>query len=196
MTGIVGRNYARALFELAAETSSLEAIEVDVNAARDALYADRPVRDFLGNRLIGRSAKKNLVRGAFEGVVDPRVLVMLFILVDRGRTQLLGEIAEEFERLSREARGARKVRLLSAFPLGEKERARITASLEARFASRVELEMDIRPSLIGGVVAESEGQEIEYSIEGELKDLAAQLRAQAAAGTEGIEGRQDHAHQP
>ena len=65
-------------------------------------------------------------------------------------------------------------------------------------ASRVELETDIRPSLIGGVVAESEGQEIEYSIEGELKDLAAQLSAgeQDAAGTEGIEGRQDHAHQP
>jgi F-type H+-transporting ATPase subunit delta len=179
MTGIVGRNYARALFELAVETSSLETIEADVNAARDALHADRPVRDFLGNRLISRSTKKTLVTRGFEGVVDPRVLVMLFILVDRGRTSLLGEIAEEFERLSRAARGARKVRLLSAFPLGEAEKARITASLEKRFASRVELEMEVRPSLIGGVVAESEGQEIEYSIEGELKDLAAQLHTQA-----------------
>jgi F-type H+-transporting ATPase subunit delta len=191
MTGIVGRNYARALFELAVETSSLEAIEADVNAARDALYTDRSVRDFLGNRLIGRPTKRNLVTRAFEGVVDPRVLIMLFILVDRGRTALLGEIAEEFERLSRQARGARKVHLVSAFPLGETERARITASLEARFASRVELETDIRPSLIGGVVAESEGQEIEYSIEGELKDLAAQLsaRGETAMGAEGIEGR-------
>jgi F-type H+-transporting ATPase subunit delta len=196
MTGIVGRNYARALFELAAETSSLEAVETDVNAARDALYADRPARDFLGNRLIGKTTKRNLVTRAFEGVLDPRVLVLLFILVDRGRTTLLGEIAEEFERLSRQARGARKVRLVSAFPLGETERARITGSLEARFASRVELETEIRPSLIGGVVAESEGQEIEYSIEGELKDLATQLQAQeqTAADAEGIEGRQDHAH--
>ena len=114
MTGIAGRNYARALFELAAETSSLEPVETDVNAARDALYADRAVRDFLGNRLIGRPTKKNLVRSAFEGVLDPRVLILLFLLVDRGRTSLLGEIAEEFERLARQARGARKVRLVSA----------------------------------------------------------------------------------
>jgi F-type H+-transporting ATPase subunit delta len=191
MTGIVGRNYARALFELASETSSLEEVEQDVKAAADALYTERTVRDFLGNRLIGRPTKKNLIRGAFEKVVDPRVLVVLFILVDRGRTRLLGEIAEEFERLSRQARGARKVRVLSAFPLGEKEKRRITASLEARFAARVELETEVRPSLIGGVVAESEGQEIEYSIEGELKDLAAQLsaRERTAAGAEGIEGR-------
>jgi len=191
MTGIAGRNYARALFELAAETSSLEPVETDVNAARDALYADRAVRDFLGNRLIGRPTKKNLVRSAFEGVLDPRVLILLFLLVDRGRTSLLGEIAEEFERLARQARGARKVRLVSAFPLGEQERSRITASLEARFASRVELETEIRPSLIGGVVAESEGQEIEYSVEGELQDLAAQLqkRDEMAPGAQGIEGR-------
>ena len=33
--------------------------------------------------------------------------------------------------------------------------------------------MEVRPSLIGGVVAESEGQEIEFSIEGQLKDLRA-----------------------
>jgi F-type H+-transporting ATPase subunit delta len=191
MTGIVGRNYARALFELAAETSSLEGVETDVNAARDALYTDRPVRDFLANRLIGRAAKRKLVREGFEGIVDPRVLVMLFLLVDRGRTSLLGEIAEEFERLARAARGARKVHLVSAFPLGVQEKARITASLEARFAARVELETEVRPSLIGGVVAESEGQEIEYSVEGELKDLAAQLaaRGQDTPGAEGNEGR-------
>ncbi len=191
MTGIVGRNYARALFELAVETSSVEEIELQLRTARDALFADRAVRDFLGNRLVGRPAKKGLIRRAFEGALDPRMLAMLSILVDRGRTRLLGEIGEEYERLSREARGARKVRLVSAFPLGEKEKARIAASLEARFAARVELETDIRPSLIGGVVAESEGQEIEYSIEGELKDLSAQLRERerSAAGAEGIEGR-------
>ena len=190
MTGIIGRNYARALFELAAETSSLAEVEQDVQTAAAALHTDRAARDFLGNRLIGRPTKKNLVRGAFGGVLDPRVLDMLFLLIDRGRMPFLGEIAEEFARLSRQARGARKVRLLSAFPLGEQEKARITASLEARFSARVELETDIRPSLIGGVVAESEGQEIEYSIEGELKDLSAQLaaRERSAAGAEGIEG--------
>jgi F0F1-type ATP synthase delta subunit len=39
----------------------------------------------------------------------------------------------------------------------------------------VELETGIRQSLIGGVIAESEGQEIEFSIESQLKTLAASL---------------------
>ena len=50
MTSGLSRNYARALFELATETSSIREVEADLRAARDALYADREVRDFLATR--------------------------------------------------------------------------------------------------------------------------------------------------
>jgi F-type H+-transporting ATPase subunit delta len=175
MTSAIARNYARALFELAMEAATLEAVETDVRAVRDVLYSDREARDFLASRLIARPTKKDLVRDALEGKVDDHVLTMLYLLVNRARTRLLGEIAEEFERLSRLARGVRKVMAWSAFPLDEEQKARITRALEARLASRVELSTGLRPSLIGGVLAESEGQEIELSIEGQLSTLAAQL---------------------
>ena len=175
MTSAIARNYARALFDLAAETSTLETVEADLRAARDTLHADREVRDFLSSRLIGRPAKKNIVRRAFEGKVDERVLILLFLLIDRSRTRLLGEITEDYERLTRLARGVRQVKVYSAFPLGEEEKRSITRSLEARLGARVELETGIRQSLIGGVIAESEGQEIEFSIESQLKTLAASL---------------------
>ena len=153
----------------------MDAMETDVRAARDALFTDRDVRAFLSNRLISRATKKKLVRAGFESQVDPRVLDLLFLMVDRGRTMLIGEVAEEFERLCRLARGVRKVKVSSAFPLDAEERERITRSLEKRLSARVELETDVRPSLIGGLVAESDGQEIEFSIEGQLKALSSRL---------------------
>ncbi|MGA2975829.1 MAG: ATP synthase F1 subunit delta [Spirochaetia bacterium] len=177
MTSHVGRNYARALFELAAETGSPEAVGADLRVARDALFTQKDVRNFLSNRLISRVTKKKLVRAGFENEANPRVLTLLFLLIDRGRTRLLGEIEEEFERLFRLSRGVRKVKVYSAFPLGDAEKGSITRSLETRLAARVELETDIRPSLIGGVVAESEGQEIEFSIKSQLGALAAGIEA-------------------
>ena len=69
----------------------------------------------------------------------------------------------------------RNVKVFSAFPLGAEEKALITRSLEKRFNASVELRTEVRPSLIGGVVAESEGQEIELSINGQLKGLADRL---------------------
>jgi F-type H+-transporting ATPase subunit delta len=184
MTTTLGRNYARALFELARETSSLDDVEQDLRGVCQALHADPEVRAFLGNRLISRTARKSLFHG-FEGKIDQRVLTLLLLLVDRGRTQLLGEIGEEYERLARLARGVRRVKVYSPFPLGGEEKTRITRALEARMGVRVELETEIRASLIGGVVAESEGQEIEFSIEGRLKELATHAATGGAAPAAG-----------
>lgn len=175
MTSGIARNYARALFDLAEETGDLLAVEADLDAARDLLHKEKAAREFLGNKLIGRTSKKNLIRQAFEGKVDSRLMVLLYLLANRGRTDLLGEIAEEYERLSRLARGVRNVKVYSAFPLGKEEKALITRSLEERFKSSVDLRTEVRPSLIGGVVAESEGQEIELTIQGQLKGLADRL---------------------
>jgi len=175
MTSGIARNYARALFDLAVETGDLLAVEADLNAARDLLHGEKAAREFLGNKLIGRTTKKNLIRQAFQGKVDSRLMVLLYLLANRGRTGLLGEIAEEYERLSRLARGVRNVKVYSAFPLGNEEKALITRSLEERLKASVDLRTEVRPSLIGGVVAESEGQEIELSIQGELKGLADRL---------------------
>ena len=175
MTSGIARNYARALFDLAVETGDLLAVEADVNTVRDLLYTNKEARAFLGNKLIGRTTKKNLIRQAFEGRVDSRLMVLLYLLANRGRTELIGEIAEEYERLSRLERGVRNVKIFSAFPLGKDEKELITRSLEERLKARVELRTEVRPSLIGGVVAESEGQEIELSVQGQLKGLADSL---------------------
>jgi len=186
VTTLAGRNYARALFDLASASGEMDAVEQDLRAVRAALFDQAEVRFFLANRLIGRTVKKRTVRAAFEGAVDGRVLILLLLLADRGRTLVLGEICEEFERLSRLARGVRKVTLTTAFALGEEETRVVTQALEALLSARVELEVEVRPSLIGGVRATSEGREIEFSIEGRLRDLSSRL---GASGTERQERR-------
>jgi F-type H+-transporting ATPase subunit delta len=177
LTSGVARNYARALFELAAEDSTIPALEADLRAARDALYEDREARDFLASRVVGRAPKRKLILSAFEGAVDPRVLTLLLLVAERGRARLLGEIDDEFERLSRIARGVRRATILSAFPLGDEERKRIRGALQERYGGTVELKTEVRPSLIGGVLALSEGQEIEFTAEGQLTSLRDRLRS-------------------
>jgi F-type H+-transporting ATPase subunit delta len=171
MTSHIGRNYARAIFELASAAGTRDAVELDLQAAREALHDNREVRAFLGSRLAGRATKKSLVDAGFAGLIDPQSLTLLHLLVDRGRTGFIGEIAEEFQRLCRLARGVRKVKLSSAFPLDDAETDRIVRSLEKQYAAHVVLETEIRPELIGGVVVESEGEEIELTIESQLHSL-------------------------
>jgi F-type H+-transporting ATPase subunit delta len=182
MTSGVSRNYARALFELAAERGLAQDLEPQVAAARDALHTDREARGFLTSRLVGRSTKKALLQRAFGDQVDEQLLTFLYLLADRGRLGLLGEIAEEYQRLARLARGVRAVTLRSAFPLDAAEQARVTRALEERMAARVQLTVEVVPSLIGGAQAVSEGQEIEFSIAERLRTLAAHVGGAQSTG--------------
>ncbi|HTO22691.1 MAG TPA: ATP synthase F1 subunit delta [Spirochaetia bacterium] len=196
MTSLAGRNYARALFELAAEGGVSAQVEQEVRATCTALFDPPDVRAFLRNRLIGRTAKKRVVRGAFEGAVQQPLLVLLYLLVDRGRTMLLGEIAEEYERLSRLARGVRKVTLDTAFPLAQEEVTRVTRALESSLQARVELELRVQPALVGGVRAFSEGKVIELSVEGRLRDLRSRLVRGAPRGAAAPPASEDEARRP
>ncbi len=177
MVGVISRNYARALFEVAAEEGRVDAVGEGILAARDCLSTDPEARSFLASRVVGRPAKKRLVSTAFSGRVEPAVASFLRLLVQRGRAYLLPEITEEYQRLARRAQGLRDVTAWSPFPLSAEEQERLRAALEARLGGRVVLEVRGRSGLIGGVAAESEGQEIELSLEGQLKDLSRRVTA-------------------
>jgi F-type H+-transporting ATPase subunit delta len=173
VTSSVGRNYARAIFEIASAEGTRDAVELELQAAREALFDNRDVRAFLGSRLAGRTAKKALIDAGFSGHVGPRTLTLLHLLADRDRTGVIGEIGEEYQRLCRLARGERTVTLSTAFPLDDEQTERIRRSLERTYAARVELDARVVPELIGGVSAVSEGQEIELTIESALRSLRA-----------------------
>jgi F-type H+-transporting ATPase subunit delta len=185
MVSAVGRNYARALFELAAEEGGMDAVGEDLGPVCEVLATDRDARSFLVSRVVGRPAKRRMISAAFAGRVDPKVLTLLLILADRGRIPLLPQIAEEYERLVRHARGLREVTVWSAFPLGAEEGGRLAAALEARFGGRVVMDVQRKAELIGGALAESEGQEIEFSLEGQLKALAGRITARQGGSAAG-----------
>jgi F-type H+-transporting ATPase subunit delta len=185
MAGIVARNYARALFQLASETegSGLERIGGDLALVSAAVASEAGFRVFLASRLVARKAKKVFLRSVFDGA-EGIVLTLLDLLVDRGRTGILGEIAEAFQSEASRARGRREVTLRSAFPLGEDSKRRIGAALESRYGGRVLLDVNLSPSLLAGVVAESGGEETGLTAKGALEALERKLT------------RSGNAHQP
>ncbi len=184
MVSGIAAKYTRAFFELVSEDAApdLEKIGEELSLARDALRAEADTRSFIASRVIARNTKKDLLHSAFAGKVDQRVLSLLCLLVDRGRTEILPEIAEEYGRLARLARGLHEVKVWSAFPLTEEETRRIAAALEKRFGGRVILDVKVKPSLIAGVLAESEGREIQLSVEGQLKALSDRLVSARSGG--------------
>ena len=165
------KEYAEALFELAAGEQVLEETSDGLVTVISALTQTPAYRALLASAAIGKGERLKALDEAFDGKV-PRVLMgVLRMMVARGHIGSLDQMAREYEELSREYRGESFARVLSAVPLKETEAVAIRAELEKRFGHGITVQCEVDPSLIGGVRIEVEGRVIDGSIRNKLEQI-------------------------
>ena len=92
--------YAEALLELAKSNDSLKETTNDMNIVSQFLANSSDLKKFLGNPLVTKEAKKNVVKDILGEQIDGSTLKFLLLLVERGRIEILESIAEKFLELS------------------------------------------------------------------------------------------------
>ena len=69
---------------------------MDYNYFYQLLILSKNLKKFLGNPLITKEAKKNVVKDILGEQIDGSTLKFLLLLVDRNRIEVLDSIAESF----------------------------------------------------------------------------------------------------
>ena len=105
----VARNYAEALFELAQRDDDLEPYAQQLGLFADLVETERDFRLFLATPQIAPSDKKKVVRDVFQGHIPDRLLRFLYVVIDKRRTRVLPEMAEEFTAIVNQHYGRLKV---------------------------------------------------------------------------------------
>ena len=124
-------------------------------------------------------SRKRAVVGRFAGSVplSPLVRNFLFIVIDRRRTDLLGEMAQAFEAALDERMGVVRAEVRSAAPLNENQRALLKRELSRLANKEVRCDFDTDSSLIGGVVARIGSTVYDGSVRTQLETLRERLVA-------------------
>ena len=171
------KEYAEALFELAAGEQVLEETSDGLVTVISALKQTPEYRQLLASAAVGKAARIEALEGAFRGKIPNVLLGVLRMMVSRGHMSALDGMAREYEELSREYRGESTARVLSAVPLKEAEATAIRAELERRFGHTVVVQCETDPSLIGGVRVEVDGRVIDGSIRNKLDEIKEVMNA-------------------
>ena len=103
----------------------------------------------------------------------------LYVLVDKRRISILGEIVESFDLVVDERLGFARAHITSAAELNEQQRAEVTAELQKLTGKRLRSRYDVDPALIGGLVARIGSTVYDGSIRGQLHDLGLHLTEEA-----------------
>ena len=99
------------------------------------------------------------------------------MLLEANRIVLLPQIRELFDSLKDNAEGVAHAQIVSAQAMTDTQIADLKQILEARFKRRIEANVSVDPSLIGGARIVIGDEVIDASVRGKLDAMAVQLKA-------------------
>jgi F-type H+-transporting ATPase subunit delta len=170
------RRYARALFSLAQDDGRIADVKDELAQFSALLEQHENLRKALFQPIHPAAERRAVLVGVCERMgVQPTVRNLFTFLVDQRRLVDFEGIREEYGRLADEAAGRTKASVVSAAPLSDQDRERLERALSARTGGVVELDIDVDPSLIGGVIAKVGALVFDGSLRTQLNQLRASL---------------------
>lgn len=171
----IARPYAEAVFRLAREKGALAAWSGHL-AKLSAYVQTAEVKACIANPAPTSAQKADVVKSLLGGAVDGDLANFIQVLATNDRLAVLPEIAEFFESLKSAEEGIKDAVVYSAFPLDDRQRNELLPTLEAHFKSKLSLEIQVAPELIGGVKVVVGDQMFDGSVRGKLEAMATALR--------------------
>jgi F-type H+-transporting ATPase subunit delta len=151
--GSLARRYARALLAIGEEEGQTRRI-LEETEQFDRLVSDTPLlREIMEAVHINRRDKK----AALEASLAPAGFLastrnFLFLLVDKGRMNILSPIVSELRSLIEEIEGIERVEVVVPMPLTGTQRDMLQSVLEGQTGKTVILEETVEPGVLGGMI--------------------------------------------
>lgn len=169
----VARRYAQAYFDLAREARDIDRWGRELMLLAETIGSDE-VLSALSNPRFPAADRIALVTNLTDGLSDPaRSLARL--LLERGRIALVGEVVAQYTRLADEAMGRVNAEVVTAVPVDDGTRRRITETLSRRLGGTVQPTFREDPAIIGGLVVRIGGRVIDSSVRTRLQQLRGAL---------------------
>ena len=167
------RRYSQAVFEIAVERQELDRWQSDLRKIA-SLGEDAAFITLLESPKFHFDDKAGLLYERL-GDINPLALNLACLLVSRGRFSIVGEIADEYQRLLDTYRGIEQAEVITAIPITDEDKLKLEERLSAIVDRKVVIKTEVDASLIGGIVARIGGKLLDGSTRSRLDALKREL---------------------
>lgn len=175
---VLGRRYAKALFELTKTDVNRTAIAALLSELGQQLDARGALADACLNPRYPVEAKRAILTAAAQHANAGAIAVrFLELLLKKSRLSFLSAIASAYHALLDEEAGRRRVIVTSARPLDQADQDGLKRKLESITGRTISLEVAVDPSILGGVLIRSGSLYYDASLKGQLERMRRQLVA-------------------
>lgn len=164
----VARRYARALFELARETKSLDDVLRAMSNIRHAMSASADLLPVLLSPMVRPEDKQKLI-----GAVTSNKLVLKFVdlLARRKRLDLLETAHDLLVEMADAAKGIHHALVKSAQPLTDQQKREVESGLARTSGGSVVGRFEVDAGLLGGVWVQMGDKVLDATLRGRLDSM-------------------------
>ena len=170
----VARPYAEAAFKLAQESGNLQSWS-EMLSMLEMVVTNEEVAKRIGNPNVDDQALEGLILGGLGERLDGPARNLVQLLIENARLTLVSQIREQYEALRREHEGVLEASIISAMPINDAQVDGLRSALEKKYGRKVNTQVEVDPSLIGGVRIKVGDKVIDATVRGKLDAMAAAL---------------------
>lgn len=169
--------YAMALFELALDGKAIDAVSESLKTLKQALADSDDLRRLISSPLVSRTeASKAIAAAAASLQIDPLTTKFLGVLSQNRRLSQLGAVIRAYGQLAAKHRGEITAEVTSAHALSATQVKALAAKLKTQLAQDVAIDLNVDPSILGGLIVKIGSKQIDGSIRSKLNTLAIAMK--------------------
>lgn len=163
--------YATPILDLANQNGVLEEVKHDMELFKALCNENKELILMLRSPIVSSIKKSEILKKLFTGRFNALTLKAFNIVTRKGREAYLPEIAEVFLKKYNLLKGIQEVTLVTAVPLTDKLRTEFEQLVKKLSNKESLIHEEVDPEVIGGYVLKLGDQQIDESINGQLKEL-------------------------
>lgn len=170
------KRHAQALFKLALERNEIDKWREELRTIADIL-SDPQLMAILENPKIHLNEKEQLIEKCLPKL-SKLTKNFVYFLIAKQRLGILSQTVAEYEHLADAHQGLAHAKVITAIPLDEEEKKKLSERLAAITGKRIVLTTEVDNSIIGGFVARIGDILIDGSTRAKLEALKRRLLTQ------------------
>jgi len=149
----LGLVYAKAMLGAAEKVNQVDRVLEELESVVNDVFAKLPqLFAILSAERVEFEKKEQLLDKTFKGKMSPVLLDSLKVIGRHNRLDCLHAVAVAARQLFNDARGRVAVQVRTAQPLSADLQKSISAALKQRLGKDIDLQLQVRPEILGGLV--------------------------------------------